>query len=198
MRKRLGGCLLLAAMLLVGTSCQEGSVLPDGELSTPVAPMDIGGLKSGPQGECDPEFHDYLEDYWLRSQHQSYTAISGVIDAEVGGTVSGVPDGWPDHYEFALEIPAGAVPPDYPGYPDIMFTIKIPVNNGHLQPPPPAVFELKPAGMQFEEEVKVTFCWPSWAGRPHAWYYVFCVEQEDHHGDRKSRTFSSISARGGS
>ena len=161
-------CIILRAgsilLFLCALSCNENTVEPDRvifysrEIAKPTDPP------------TDP-LQDYLSDLWYASNHDEWDVISGVIDPEAGGIVSGNPVTWPAGYSFSVEIPPDAVsecdsilPRGRPA--DEFITIEIHIPRFDPEWPPgeghPAVFKLEPDGLQFDSSVSVTFCFPPW------------------------------------
>lgn len=139
--------LLIPAMLCV-VSCQDESAIdrPAGEEKTL---PDIYFF--------DTPLQEHLEMLWKYSESITYDTVQGYVVTGIGGTVSGYPQSWGPNYEFRIEVPPGALTGQYGTLTPI--TLKIPRNS---RPHIHAVYILEPDGLEFQEPVSVTLCYPPW------------------------------------
>lgn len=144
MRKSLLAMMLLAVLAAGGISCRQAPLAP-AEQKAVVARID------------DPELtQEYLRSLWLKSDHQEYVRITGTIDVAAGGTIAGVPEGWPASCVFTVTVPPNALPPGHG--PRVTLTIAAPRMGGDH----PSVFLLEPDGLQFVRPVKVRLWHAPW------------------------------------
>ena len=179
MRRSYGGFLLLAGLLILCASCQENETT-----LAPATPSLSGdrGPDKGPSGWCDPEMHLFLENLWRRWDYVTWTEISGYVDCETGGTLTGVPDGWPPEYRITLDVRPHSVPAHTHGYPRIFFRILVPQEGpqGVMTSVP---YILEPDGLEFLLPARLTVCWPEYAGAPSdSGYYLLCLKEVEHDG----------------
>lgn len=144
MRQGLFALMLLAALAAGGISC----------LRTPLEPAEQKAVVA-----CidDPELtQEYLHLLWLKSEHQDYVRISGTIDVAAGGTIAGVPAGWPSSCVFAVTVPPDALPPGS----GQRITLSLAAPGWGSDHPP--VFLLEPDGLQFVKPVKIRIWHAPW------------------------------------
>ncbi|MBM4130060.1 hypothetical protein FJ250_03395 [bacterium] len=145
-----------------------------------------------PSSPAERQWQKLLARLWARSDHDDWDVISGWIDPATGGVVSGVPDSWPDAFEFAISIPPGAIEPrglgvrEPPVDPDPLMEIAILVPRYDPDLPPKqqhvAVYQMLPHGLQFNTPATVTFCYPPWRN-PCESYAKFYFWRENEDGD---------------
>ncbi len=162
MRIRFCSFIIIAGLLLAVSACEKTS-------STSVSPTESpqtmpNDYASGQTGYDDPVLHNQFEEIWNGSDGVMHLLYSRPINRVDGGTLAVTPSGWPEGYEIRVHVPAGVIPPSYPGGDEINFGIAIPVDdlNGTGHPS----YEFFPDGIVFDGCVEVTVCWPPWAGEP--------------------------------
>jgi hypothetical protein len=183
--------LWLIGLAIICSSCQDGggpadpaAVADPDAVTVPDPPATVAQKSIAyASGHCDTEMHEVLEGFWNSYDDVVCELAMGVVNDLTGGSVTCTPSGWPPEYEIRLDIPAGAIPDDAPGWPDVMFHIAVPV----FGPPgehDSVPFSFMPDGMHFEAPVSITLCWPPWAGTPStSGYRILHLFQEWHEGE---------------
>ncbi|MEN8005839.1 MAG: hypothetical protein ABFS42_02445 [Candidatus Krumholzibacteriota bacterium] len=161
MKTRIYQIILVGALLLVLPACQENP-------PTSVAPPGQDGMHdkfgTGQTGYCDPVLHDTFEGIWNGGGDVISIYETKSINPWEGDTWTINPPGWPEGYEIKMEFFSGTTAVGYPVDSEILFGISIPVDSPSGTGSP--AYEFFPDGIQFNQDVKVTLCWPPWAGEP--------------------------------
>lgn len=124
-------------------------------------------------GTCDRSLHVQLEDWYeipvgtLWRNYSQVVTCSETEDAEF--LIE--PMGWGEGRVIRIIVHAGAVPPTTPGYPDILFSVRVPVPDAHLplggDPEPWTAIPIQfLPDMIFADDVTVELSWPEWAEEP--------------------------------
>ncbi len=159
MNKLLSLLFLAAGLMVMATACNEGVTTPAG---SPGNRIEHNKIIPGETGYDDPVLHAQLEDIWTGETGGIHMLVTQRINRVTGGTLAVTPSGWPEGYEVRMEVPPNAFDPYWGD--DVLFGISIPYNGDSSQGSPS--YEFMPDGIQFTDTVKVTICWPPWAGDP--------------------------------
>ncbi len=187
MKKLLCLSFLAAGLLALATACNEGVTTPGG---SPGSRVERDKIAAGETGFDDPALHALMEDIWTGETGGIHMLATQHIDRVTGGTLAVTPNNWPEGYEVRLEIPPLAFDPSYGE--DVLFGVSIPYDGDTSEGSPS--YEFFPDGIQFTDTVKVTLCWPPWAGDPPKVFQLLFLEAEYHEMQRHYRVVDGYDA----
>lgn len=192
MRKIIFIVILAMGLLGILTACNESVTTPADGPGPRILPSMIA---AGETGYDDPALHAELEDIWTGNTGGIHWLATKHINRVSGGTLAVTPSGWPEGYEVRIEVPPHAFDPSWGD--DVLFGVSIPVDGDSSQGSPS--YEFMPDGIQFSDTVKVTLCWPPWAGDPPSNdFELLFLEAEYHEGTRHYRVVERHDASSGS
>jgi len=145
--------LILTAMIWSFAACNETVTIPVGD----------SGISSSTDksGTDDPQLHADFEKAFNGVTGGDFQLATQVINRQIGGTLAVTPEGWPTGWEVRLVVPPYAF--DATWGDSVEFGVSIPVTGDSTGVPS---YEFFPDGIQFNEPVTATLCWPTWAGEP--------------------------------
>lgn len=160
--------LLMVIIALVAlAACQESPPTAPPAASVEARDGYIGYLT----GTCDRPLHAQLEDWYEVPPGTLWRHYSAVLDCAEGDEFVFTPAGWGTDQEIRIFVPAGAVSPAHPGYPDLEFTVAVPAQSdaiplGGAPETWTAVPFIFSPSIDFLVPVTVTLAWPAWAEPP--------------------------------